>query len=171
MFSPFFLLITHCGTCPMHRYDKEGIKSLLCVRGVSSKDLFVCVCVWVCIEVPPVVHRHHTHTVYMSFKWNYISLYKCRLASVSSFSFTDISALIRNILIFSDCNTQCKWVVGLLSLYPIDFNECMRWQTHSCLCRHFKASALSLYLVSPHCKAQEALECVYCLDTLTCGIM
>lgn len=44
-FPPFFLLIMHFGTCTMHRYDKEGIKSLLCVRGVSSEEFVCCLCV------------------------------------------------------------------------------------------------------------------------------
>lgn len=67
-FSPFRLPIAHCGTCPMHRYDKEGIKSLLCISGVTSKGLFVCICMWFCIlrscqSCTDATHIHSTHRI------------------------------------------------------------------------------------------------------------
>lgn len=75
----------------MHRYDTEGIKSLFCVRVVSSKSLFVCVCLCVgeCTKQWQYKAATRTYSVYPSNE----SYHWPTLASISSLSFPDIKSL------------------------------------------------------------------------------
>ena len=114
---------------------------------------------------PTSRHRHHTHTVYISFKWNFISCYKPRLASFSHLIHSlHISVTIRHILILSDCNTQSKWVVCTLSLRPTDFNM-SSWDDKICDSFQDLVFALLADILLPNRQG-----IVYCLYTLAFGI-